>query len=122
MPIMLHRVHSQLIAIFALIFLFGLAQQGSVAHEISHLSDYTKQSQSNKSSNNQPSNNQQDKSTHSNLCEKCLSFSQLSGAMASSYFVAPIFSNHFIDFTDVRPSVQSRFSLHYGARAPPQLI
>ncbi|MBC7787445.1 MAG: hypothetical protein H7Z18_08435 [Methylophilaceae bacterium] len=118
---MLPRLPSQLIAIFALIFLFGLAQQGLVAHEISHLSDYTKQSQSNRSSNNQPSNSQQDKSTHSNLCEKCLCFSQINGAVASSYFVATTFANHFIQFTDVQYSVQSRFSQHYGARAPPQL-
>lgn len=113
---MLHRIHSQLIAIIALIFLFGLAQQASVAHEISHLADYTKPSQ-----NNHSSKNQQDKSAHSNVCEKCLSFSQLCGAIASSHFVEPIFANDFTKFSDVKPSVQSRFTLYYGARAPPQL-
>ena len=50
-------------SILCLVFLFAFSQQASIAHEISHLQDYTQKTQSDKSD------------LHS--CSQCVSFAKL---------------------------------------------
>lgn len=92
---------------FTFALLFALTQQAAVTHEISHISDVQQSSQ------------KQDKTTHTNFCEKCLSFSDLGHSIASKPISLALSVLNF-DF-------RSHFSLHplsstyaaYSARAPP---
>ena len=53
----------RLYSILCLIFLFAFSQQAAIAHEISHIQDYTQKTQSDKSD------------LHS--CSQCISFAKL---------------------------------------------
>jgi hypothetical protein len=89
------------------VLLFALTQQAAVTHEISHISDAQQSSQ------------KQEKSSHTNFCEKCLSFSDLSNLLTSPHFSAALALLSF-DLT-IFSSLQthSSSSAVYSARAPP---
>jgi purine-cytosine permease-like protein len=92
---------------FTFAMLFALTQQAAVTHEISHISD------------GQQSSQKQDKTTHTNFCEKCMSFGDLVSSIHSSPFSATLLS---LDFTLNLPSKthhSNTFLFAYSARAPP---
>ena len=94
---------------FTFALLFALTQQAAVTHEISHISDAQQSSQ------------KQDKTTHSNFCEKCMSFSDLGHSIVSQHFSIALSALHF-DLSS-HPSLQPYGSNYaaYSARAPPLL-
>ena len=92
---------------FFLALLFVLTQQGLTAHEISHISDIQQSSQ------------KQDKTTHTNFCEKCLSFSDLGHGLNSKHFSIAL-SALSVDYTN--HALLKTYSITYplySARAPP---
>lgn len=93
---------------FALIFLFAFTQIGAVAHEISHLNDFTKHSQ-------------QDKKAPAEQCGKCISFSQVVSSLQSQAFVLPSAEAGFEAASNYYFNVQSLLLTAYAARAPPQI-
>jgi hypothetical protein len=92
---------------FTFALLFALTQQAVVTHEISHISDVQQSSQ------------KQDKTTHSNFCEKCLSFGDLANSILSKHFSISLSVFNF-DLTS-HTSVQDYSNTYaaYSARAPP---
>jgi hypothetical protein len=92
---------------FTFALLFALTQQAAVTHEISHIADAQQSSQ------------KQDKTTHSNFCEKCLSFSDLGHSLASKHvsFVLPVVNFDFRSHSSLQP-LNSTYAV-YSARAPP---
>jgi hypothetical protein len=92
---------------FTFALLFALTQQAAVTHEISHISDAQQSSQ------------KQDKTTHSNFCEKCLSFGDLANSISSKHFSISLYVFNF-DLTS-HTSVQDYSNTYaaYSARAPP---
>jgi hypothetical protein len=92
----------------ALIFLFAFAQIGAVTHEISHAEDFAKHSK-------------QDKSTHSEQCEQCISFAKIAGGLVTQSFVLPILQASFIADTPLSTQHSSQRHTAYAARAPPAL-
>lgn len=100
---MLHRYFIY----FTFALLFALTQQAGITHEISHISDAQKSSQ------------KQDKTSHTNFCEKCLSFSDLGHSIASKHFFNAI-SVLSVDLKS-RPSLELCINTYavYSARAPP---
>lgn len=90
--------------------MFGLGQQGAVVHEISHYTDEVN-----------PSSQQQDKAPHSQLCEKCLSYSGMASALGVSHYAPPALATRFESFTYRSSNHLSRTSAAYSARAPPIL-
>jgi hypothetical protein len=92
---------------FTFALLFALTQQAAVTHEISHISDVQQSSQ------------KQDKTTHSNFCEKCLSFGDLANSISSKHFSISlsVFNFDLIIHTCVQDF--SNTYAAYSARAPP---
>ena len=92
---------------FTFALLFTLTQQAAITHEISHINDVQQSSQ------------KQDKTIHTNFCEKCMSFGDLPNSISSKHFSISLSVLNF-DLT-------SHVSLHdgsntyavYSARAPP---
>lgn len=99
----------RLILTLTLVFLFGLGQQGVIAHQISHLDDLAPHSQ------------QQDQTAHS-VCDQCLHFSGLAYALVASQFFSVVSKP---GFEQPAYEVANRSSLtlpSYHARAPPQFV
>jgi len=94
---------------FVLIFLFAFVQIGAATHEISHAADITKQSQ-------------QDKNTHGEQCQQCISFAQVAGGIASQAFVLPVICASSISAVSNYSHYSSYLHTAYAARAPPQII
>jgi hypothetical protein len=92
---------------FTFALLFALTQQAAVIHEISHISDVQQSSQ------------KQDKTTHSNFCEKCLSFGDLANSISSKHFsiLLSVFNCDLTSHTSVQD--YSNTYAAYSARAPP---
>lgn len=91
--------------IFAL--LFALTQQAAVTHEISHIADA------------QQSSKKQEKTTHVNFCEKCMSYGDLTHTISSKHFsVTPPILNFGLKS---HVALQHLHNTHavYSARAPP---
>jgi hypothetical protein len=93
--------------IFAL--LFALTQQASITHEISHIAD------------TQQSSKKQEKTTHLNFCEKCMSYGSLTNGIAAKHFtITPdIFSFTLNGFIPHPHSITQ--AAIYAARAPPSI-
>ena len=90
------------------VLLFVLTQQAAVTHEISHIT------------NTQQSSQKQEKTTHENFCEKCMSYGDIVHGMASN-----VFSTHIPAFSfELNQALISQhayaFFTAYAARAPPQ--
>ncbi len=92
---------------FTFAMLFALTQQVAVTHEISHISDMQQSSQ------------KQDKTTHTNFCEKCLSFGDLGHSIASKNisFALSVVNFDFRSQSSLQP-LSSTYAV-YSARAPP---
>lgn len=97
----------------ALVFLFAFAQIGAVTHEISHVEDLVKHSQQDPS--------KQDKNTHSEQCEKCISFAKVAGGLVTQSFVLPNLQASFINSSPLQTQTASQPHTAYAARAPPYL-
>ena len=99
----------RLILTLTLAFLFGLGQQGVIAHQISHLDDLA------------PLSQQQDQTAHS-VCDQCLAHSALAHALGGSYLSFAISRPEFIP-SEHQAVNHSRLALSsYQARAPPRFI
>jgi hypothetical protein len=100
----------RLIPTLALALMFGLSQQGAVLHELSHLDDIN------------PSSQRQDKdgkAPHSHFCEKCVSFSALTGAVGVHYVAPSLLATSFESCGYRSSSYSALTFLSYAARAPP---
>ncbi len=93
---------------FTFALLFALTQQAAVTHEISHISDVNQSSQ------------KQDKTTHTNFCEKCLSFGGFANSIHSSTFFTVLLSLEFTLNLTIKTHYSLPFLVAYSARAPPQ--
>lgn len=94
---------------FVLIFLFAFAQMGAATHEISHIEDFTKHSQS-------------DKNTHKGHCTQCLSYAEIASGLQSQPFTFHFATAEFSTVTFQHLSYSSLTYTAYAARAPPQLL
>ena len=97
----------------ALVFLFAFAQLGAVTHEISHVEDLVKHSQQDPA--------KQDKNTHSEQCEKCISFAKIAGGLLTQSFILPILQASLISSSPLQTQTTSQPHTAYAARAPPHL-
>lgn len=101
---MLHR----LLLTIALIFLFGLGQQGALTHAVGHLAD---------SQQNRP----QDKSHHAPACDKCVVYAEISSAHGATIFALPRNNNTHVLHESPLARTDSIPHFSYAARAPPIL-
>ncbi len=92
---------------FALAFLFGLGQQGTLLHAIAHV---TEQQSS------------QEKHVGGNVCDKCVVYAELAGAMPSTALFAPAIATGTASYTSPRTTAVVTTLLPYAARAPPVFI
>jgi len=100
----------RLILTFALALLFGLGQQGAAVHEISHYADLA------------PLSKQQDKnSSHGQVCDKCMAYAELAGAVGTSHYVLVLADTRHVLANHHSHSSDSLFHTGYSARAPPVL-
>ena len=95
-------------SILCLVFLFAFSQQASIAHEISHLQDYTQKTQSDKSD------------LHS--CSQCVSFAKLQHINEGEFVFNVEELSHSTDFVVQSHSYQSLTAIYFAARAPPQSL
>ena len=96
----------RLYSILCLVFLFAFSQQAAISHEISHIEDQVKHSQSHKSD--------------LNLCSQCVSFAKLQHVNDSVFTFNLEEANHYIAFVSESNSYQTRTAVYFAARAPPK--
>jgi hypothetical protein len=96
----------RLYSILCLVFLFAFSQQAAISHEISHIEDQVKHSQSHKSD------------LHS--CSQCVSFAKLQHFSDSVFVFNLEETNHYVTFVTQSNSYQSLPAIYFAARAPPQ--
>ena len=96
----------RILNILCLIFLFAFSQQASIAHEISHLQDYTQKTQSDKSD------------LHS--CSQCVSFAKLQHINEGEFVFNVEELTHYKAFLVQPHHYQSLPVIYFAARAPPQ--
>lgn len=92
---------------YLLTLLLLLGQQGVLAHEISHLQDYS----------------QQDQAPHSGVCDQCLSLVSLDNLISGSSYILP--ATHSLTLKPVASPTLDHSQLvrnAYSARAPPTHI
>lgn len=95
----------RLYSILCLIFLFAFSQQAAISHEISHIEDQVKHSQSHKSD--------------LNSCSQCVSFAKLQHVNDSVFTFNLEEANHYVAFVSQSNSYQSISAIYFAARAPP---
>jgi hypothetical protein len=98
----------RLFSILCLIILFAVSQQAAIAHEISHIEDYTQKTQSHKSD------------LHS--CAQCIGFAKLQHINDSEFVFNLEELNHYTVFVVQPNSYESLTAIHFAARAPPQYL
>lgn len=92
---------------YLLTLLLLLGQQSVLAHEISHLQDYS----------------QQDKAPHSGVCDQCLSLASLDNLISGSSYILPAASALTVKPVASAMLDHSQLARNaYSARAPPSLI
>jgi len=96
----------RLFSILCLIFLFAFTQQASIAHEISHIEDSVKHTQSHKSD--------------LNSCSQCLSFANLQHINDTIFVFNVEEADQYATFVSHLNSYQSRTAIYFAARAPPK--
>jgi len=99
---MLKRFYS----ILCLIFLLAFSQQAAIAHEISHVKDFTHKTDSHNSD--------------INSCSECISFAKLTHINDSEFAFSLEELNHYTVFVAPSNSYQSFTAIYFAARAPPQ--
>jgi hypothetical protein len=105
---MLHlcAMFKRLYSILCLIFLFAFTQQASIAHEISHIEDSLKHTQSHKSD--------------LNSCSQCVSFAKLQHVNDSVFVFNVEETKQYVTFVSHLNSYQSLTAIYFAARAPPK--
>lgn len=88
--------------------LFAAGQQAAIAHEISHIKDYTQKTQSHKS----------DLQT----CAQCIDFAKLQHINDGEFVFNLEELNHYTVFVVQANSYESRATFHFAARAPPHYL
>ena len=96
----------RLFSILCLIFLFAFTQQASIAHEISHLEDSVKHTQSHKSD--------------LNSCSQCVSFAKLQHINDALFVFNVEETQQYTTFVSHLNSYQSLTAIYFAARAPPK--
>ena len=99
---MLKRFYS----ILCLIFLFAFSQQAAISHEISHIEDQVKHSQSHKSD------------LHS--CSQCVSFAKIQHINEGEFVFNVEELTHYKAFVVQPHHYQSLPAIYFAARAPPK--
>ena len=89
-----------------LIFLFAFTQQAAIAHEISHLKDFTHKTDS--------------QNSDINSCSECISFAKLTHINDGEFTFNLEELNHYTVFVVQPNSYESLTAIHFAARAPPQ--
>ena len=96
-------------AFLAIMLLF--AQQGAAVHALSHFSDSA------------PTPSSQDKQLpHSQACDKCISYSQMGGAVHASGLVFHTGGLLFVQTPALSIGLPVVSVFFYAARAPPHLV
>jgi len=98
----------RLFSILCLIILFAVSQQAAIAHEISHIEDYTEKTQSHKSD------------LHS--CAQCIGFAKLQQINDGEFAFNLEELNHYTAFIIQPNSYESLTAIYFAARAPPQYL
>ena len=93
-------------SILCLVFLFAVSQQASIAHEISHIHDYTQKSQSDKSD--------------LHACNQCVGFAKLQHINDAEFVFTIEELTHYTTFVVQSHSYQSLTAVYFTARAPPK--
>ena len=101
---MFKRLYSTL----CLIFLFAFTQQAAIAHEISHLKDFTHKTDS--------------QNSDINSCSECISFAKLTHINDGEFTFNLEELNHYTVFVVQPNSYESLTAIHFAARAPPQYL
>ncbi|MSQ80811.1 MAG: hypothetical protein EXR41_03770 [Candidatus Methylopumilus sp.] len=96
----------RLYSILCLVFLFAFSQQAAIAHEISHIQDYTQKTHSHKSD--------------LNSCSQCISFAKLQLINDGELVFHVEALNQYTAFVFQSNSYQSLTAIYFAARAPPQ--
>ena len=91
-----------------LIFLFAFTQQAAIAHEISHLKDFTHKTDS--------------QNSDINSCSECISFAKLTHINDGEFTFNLEELNHYTVFVVQPNSYESLTAIHFAARAPPQYL
>lgn len=98
----------RILNILCLIFLFAFSQQAAIAHEISHIQDYTHKTQSDKSD------------LHS--CNQCVNFAKLQHINDGEFIFNVEELSHYTQFLVQAHSYSSLSAIYFAARAPPQSL
>ena len=98
----------RILNILCLIFLFAFSQQAAIAHEISHIQDYTQKTQSDKSD--------------LHPCNQCVSFAKLQHINDSEFVFNIEELSHYTQFPVQAHSYSSLSAIYFAARAPPQSL
>lgn len=94
-----------MILVLPLLFLF--AQQGAITHEISHFTEPA------------PLNQQKQQSPHSPICDQCVSYEEMAGALNSPNFHHPVILTTAIQLDGFQYVSSHQVVIPRQARAPP---
>lgn len=105
-----------------LIASFGFAQMGAVTHEISHYAELNLQNTTADTSKNASPQTQKNHAQKNHTCEKCVGYTGLAHALASSAFVLPVAATVTAPHSADAEIVALSRRCNYSARAPPKLV
>ena len=109
---------NRLIVTFVLIVSFGLAQIGAVQHRIYHYTDVVSQNQQQDSEKN----NQKDHPQHKQVCEKCISYAELSNILQNANIAIAAFVSSNLNINTYSQTPSHLKLTTNTARAPPTHI
>lgn len=96
-----------------LILVFAFTQIGVATHEISHITDGAKHSQSDE--------NSQQKNTVAEQCAQCISYAKIASGVLPAYQTTPSCQTTLDATLSQQAPFQHFSSSPYAARAPPQI-
>lgn len=96
----------RLYSVLCLTFLFTFSQQTAIAHEISHIEDFTQKTQSHKSD--------------LNSCSQCVGFAKLQHFNDSNFIFNVEELKHYETIIVKFNAYLSLTAIYFAARAPPQ--
>ncbi len=94
---------------FVLPLLFLFAQHGAVTHEISHYSEQA------------PLTQQKQQTPHSPICDKCVSYGEMAGALGTPSFHISVLPTAAIQVDGYEFTQSRHVVVSYQARAPPTI-
>ena len=112
----------RLLLTFLLIASFGFAQMGAVTHEISHYAELNLHNPAADSAQNLNAESQKNHGQKNHTCEKCVGYTGLGHAVASSPLLLPVAANESHTHTADAAIVTLSTRFNYCARAPPTLV